>query len=239
LEAALPFKEIVSTTSETVAAIREIAIIGLVVVFLFNQHFVARYMADYARTLADAGKDKGATKTEAKTPLADYTFEATQEALTTSSSANSTISHSLEQLEKIKASVKSPQVAAQIEAVTSNMLSAQKAVTQSIKVTQDLQLQAATNSPYGIAVAADRLQEHATNEVQLLKKNRFVNISVYMRQGLYITVARFTDRDSAKNELLAVHVFRPDAYLVNIDSFCQNQSPSSEKIDTVNVTDCK
>ncbi len=143
----MPFKEIVSTTSETVAAIREIAIIGLVVVFLFNQHFVARYMADYARTLADAGKDKGATKTEANTPLADYTFEATQEALTTSSSANSTISHSLEQLEKIKASVKSPQVAAQIEAVTSNMLSAQKAVTQSIKVTQDLAIAGSHKQP--------------------------------------------------------------------------------------------
>jgi hypothetical protein len=246
----MPFKEWVSSTKDTVSTIREVAIVILVIVFLFNQHFIANYLATYASTLAQAGSAQGA-KTEVDTPLAKYTFDHSTDALTSLNSAKSTSDDSIKQLEALKKSVSSSQVVDQIDAVEQSLRSTGQAVDQSIKTTQALQSQtvaeipngptsaAAAPSPFGISVAADRVREHAVNEVQLLKTNNITNIAVYLRNGLYITVARFSDRNAADSQLTAIRAFRPTAYLINIGSFCHNPSVSSEKIDTVNVTNCQ
>ena len=245
----MQFKDVVSTTNDAFTALRDIAIVALVVIFLFNQKFVSNYLAGYAKALADAGKERGA-KTEVDTPLAKFTFDQAADALTSLNSAKSGSDESINQLDKLKSSVASPQIVAQIDSVEQKLRSTGQAVDQSIKATQEVQSESAARIPasptavdsaaalFGISVAADRMREHAVNEVQLLKKNHFSDVAVYSRDGLYITVARFNSRDAANGQLPAIRVFRPTAYLVSIANFCQNPAPSKEMIDTVAVTDC-
>lgn len=246
----MQFKDIVSTTNDAFTALRDIAIVALVGVFLFNQKFVSDYLASYAKALADAGQERGA-KTEVNTPLAKYTFDQAADTLTSLNSAKSGSDESINQLDKLKSSVASPELVAQINSIEQKLRSTGQAVDQSIKATQEVQSQSVAQIPaapgaagstaanFGISVAADRMREHAIYEVQLLKKNHFSDIAVYSRKGLYITVAQFPGRDAANDQLHTIRVFRPTAYLVNIANFCQNPSPSNERIDTVAVTDCQ
>jgi hypothetical protein len=244
----MPFKDLADSIKNIVGSVREAAIILVIVVIFFFHGVTARYIARVAADLNQAGTGQGSNKTEVDLGVVKYTFEKSTEVKASLNSANSADEDSLKLLEHVKTLVKSPQAIAQIEEAeksvraSKDQVAASLAATASIQLKNDQAIQTspnATSGPFGIVVAADRMREHAEYEVHLLKRKGFTNIAVFQRQGLYRTVARFPDKASAAAQLDAIHAYRPDAYLIDLSTWCQSSSPSNDSLEGVNVTNCQ
>jgi hypothetical protein len=105
------------------------------------------------------------------------------------------------------------QSASQVESIGATLASSRQVVAQARQVT-------AAASPLAVILGGDASLAEAQNEVRAFARAGIGNLSIYRKGGSFRTVA-VTDNQATANEWLGkAAARRPDAYIVNLESWC-------------------
>jgi hypothetical protein len=85
---------------------------------------------------------------------------------------------------------------------------------------------------FGVVAGGDRTELAARDELRRAKAAGYESTKIYQRQNSYRTVVIFPDRSTAGANLPTIKATmnRPDAYIVDLDSWCPTAEPSSEDL---------
>jgi hypothetical protein len=136
-------------------------------------------------------------------------------------------------------------LAAQIQESAKTAAQEQTAAAAVVKSAAEL-VQQSTPLPgvgFGIVFGADKSPQAAMDEVRKVTKPPVSAdpVILYKRQGSWRSVAYFGTRDAAKAQLVGVKSIKPDAYIVDISSWCPTPIliSAAEPPDKVEQKDCQ
>jgi hypothetical protein len=232
-------KDVVATSKDALAALREVAIIVAVVAVLFFPSFVA----SWAKAISDAAAAKGA-KTDIDLGILKLSFESSANQAAALKSTQTSVQDLVRQVSDSKSLSGEQKNRFQQEATTVSA-GIQQAIdsAKSVTLAQDrlLQMSAETSTGsghYGIVVSADKRDDLAAYEVEQLKRRGAPDVVVFDRSGFLRTVSRFLDRKKAEEYLPTVQQYRSTAYLINLDKWCSGTRTNSRSIAGAPVIPC-
>jgi hypothetical protein len=214
-----------TSAKDILAIVRESAIVIAVIVLVLCPGAYAWWSAKFDEEAHKRGASKVETGIAGNTLTFDHSTETVDKLVT----ANKTIDDLKLQLQNLIASApgKTAEQAKQIQN-SANVLSSQiqsslnsaKTVQLSQDPVQDAPGLATGSGTYGIVVSADKKDDLAAYEAQLLKRENFNDVAFYDRLGFIRTVARFADATAANEALPSIQKTRQGAYIINLSKWC-------------------
>lgn len=240
-----PYDSAVASFKDTLAAIREFAIICVVLTVLFWPEVLVRW----AKAFNDEARKAGAKSSEFVLGPEKLAFDNSAAQLSELSDATKTNEDVKKLAQELTSKTSSPQNverAKQIEQAADTLGSRLKASISATKTTllaQDQAIQKASGltsgeGTYGIVVSADKQEDLAAYEVAQLEKRNVTDIRIYDREGFLRTVAAYADNQSAEAEIPMIQRYRKSAYIINLSKWCPYPDDSGKKIGGAAVLTC-
>ena len=82
-----------------------------------------------------------------------------------------------------------------------------------------------TSGGWGVVFGSDISLEAARDKIARASKKDIPSGGIYFRNGYYASIAVVDDRTTAQEYLAIAKIFRPDAYITSMATWCRNPQP--------------